>query len=412
MESKETVENNEELNINKKKTKNETEREDINRTEKTDSNINETKKDENEKETKKEEIKKEKVPIVPYKIGDSSYQEKLLTALRKQNKLRPKYLFSQDFKDITENITELEKKEQSKDEKEEEEDFRAMDVDKEEKIALNRYKESSFSGTTILQDPYALFAGAEQVYIDQYYKISDLFVICPIYFNYRISLEYRVSQENDEQQKFEAYHLFTTKEITPACSHNFLPNQSRQIDINIFNYIVEPKEKEMQKFITIRKPCRCAFSCFCACCTRPIFEVVTPIETLGKIIEIRTLCDPVLHVLDVNDNIIYIISTKCCQCGYFLRDSFCDNRKCARCMFIISDKNNNGIGKIFKDHRSGKRIQPDYDQMVITYPAEASCQEKILILCASLSIEYLYFQNMTNIKRCNGIPKYLNTPPY
>lgn len=412
MESKETVENNEELNINKKKTKNETEREDINRTEKTDSNINETKKDENEKETKKEEIKKEKVPIVPYKIGDSSYQEKLLTALRKQNKLRPKYLFSQDFEDITENITELEKKEQSKDEKEEEEDFRAMDVDKEEKIALNRYKESSFSGTTILQDPYALFAGAEQVYIDQYYKISDLFVICPIYFNYRISLEYRVSQENDEQQKFEAYHLFTTKEITPACSHNFLPNQSRQIDINIFNYIVEPKEKEMQKFITIRKPCRCAFSCFCACCTRPIFEVVTPIETLGKIIEIRTLCDPVLHVLDVNDNIIYIISTKCCQCGYFLRDSFCDNRKCARCMFIISDKNNNGIGKIFKDHRSGKRIQPDYDQMVITYPAEASCQEKILILCASLSIEYLYFQNMTNIKRCNGIPKYLNTPPY
>lgn len=412
MESKETVENNEELNINKKKTKNETEREDINRTEKTDSNINETKKDENEKETKKEEIKKEKVPIVPYKIGDASYQEKLLTALRKQNKLRPKYLFSQDFEDITENITELEKKEQSKDEKEEEEDFRAMDVEKEEKIALNRYKESSFSGTTILQDPYALFAGAEQVYIDQYYKISDLFVICPIYFNYRISLEYRVSQENDEEQKFEAYHLFTTKEITPACSHNFLPNQSRQIDINIFNYIVEPKEKEMQKFITIRKPCRCAFSCFCACCTRPVFEVVTPIETLGKIIEIRTLCDPVLHVLDVNDDIIYIISTKCCQCGYFLRDSFCDNRKCARCMFIISDKNNNGIGKIFKDHRSGKRIQPDYDQMVITYPAEASCQEKILILCASLSIEYLYFQNMTNIKRCNGIPKYLNTPPY
>jgi hypothetical protein len=392
------------VNIKKKKSRNESEREEFNRDEKTNSMVNDAKKDELEKKPKEE--------IIPYKIEDSSYQNKLLTALKKQNKLRPKYLFSQDFEDITENITKLEQKEKTKDEQDEEEDFRVFDIEKEEKAALTKYKESSSSGTTVLQDPYALFSGAEQVYIDQYYKISDLFVICPLYFNYRISLEYRVSGEKDEESKYEAYHLFTTKEITPICSHNFLSNQSRQIDINIFNYIVEPKDKEMQKFITIRKPCRCAFSCFCACCTRPIFEVVTPIEKLGKIIEIRTLCDPVLHVLDANDEIIYILSTKCCQYGYCLRDSFCDNRKCARCIFLIADKDNNCVGKILKDHRSGKRIQPDYDQMVITYPPEASCQEKILLMCASLAIEYLYFQNMTNYKRCNGIPKYLNIPPY
>ena len=392
------------VNIKKKKSRNESEREEFNRDEKTNSMVNDAKKDELEKKPKEE--------IIPYKIEDSSYQNKLLTALKKQNKLRPKYLFSQDFEDITENITKLEQKEKTKDEQDEDEDFRVFDIEKEEKAALTRYKESSSSGTTALQDPYALFSGAEQVYIDQYYKISDLFVICPLYFNYRISLEYRVSGEKDEEPKYEAYHLFTTKEITPICSHNFLSNQSRQIDINIFNYIVEPKDKEMQKFITIRKPCRCAFSCFCACCTRPIFEVVTPIEKLGKIIEIRTFCDPVLHVLDVNDEIIYILSTKCCQCGYLLRDSFCDNRRCARCIFLIADKDNNCVGKILKDHRSGKRIQPDYDQMVLTYPPEASCQEKILLMCASLAIEYLYFQNMTNYKRCNGIPKYLNSPPY
>ena len=266
------------INLNKKKSRNETERDDINKDEKTNSMINDSKKEENEKKPKEE--------IVPYKIEDSSYKNKLLTALKKQNRSRPKYLFSQDFEDITENITQLDQKEKTKDEQEEDEDFRVFDVEKEEKAALTKYKESSFSGTTALQDPYALFSGAEQVYIDQYYKISDLFVICPIYFNYRISLEYCVSGENEEEKKYEAYHLFTTKEITPICSHNFLPNQSRQIDINIFNYIVEPKEKEMQKFITIRKPCRCAFSCFCACCTRPVFEDATPIETLGKITDV------------------------------------------------------------------------------------------------------------------------------
>ena len=28
----------------------------------------------------------------------------------------------------------------------------------------------------------------------------------------------------------------------------------------------------------------------------------------------------------------------------------------------------------------------------------------------ALALEYLYFQNMTNIKRCNGKPKFQNSP--
>ena len=145
----------EELNINlkKKKSRNETERNEINRDDNTNSIVNDTKKDESEKKTEEE--------IIPYKIDDS-YQKKLLTALKKQNKFRPKYLFSQDFEDITENITKLEKEEKTKDEEEGEEDFRILDTEKEEKAALTKYKESSSSGTTVLQDPYALFAGAEQ----------------------------------------------------------------------------------------------------------------------------------------------------------------------------------------------------------------------------------------------------------
>ena len=383
------------LTINKNKTRTETEREDL-------------KKDEKEKEKEK---KKEKTPIIPYKV-DNSYQNKLLSALKKQNRLRPKYLFSQDFEDITEDKTKLDNEEKAKDEKQNAEDEKAQQNESEDKKALDSYKQSSISGTTIIQDPYALFSGAEQAYIDQYYKISDLFVICPLYFNYRISLEYCVSGQGVEPRKLEAYHLFTTKEITPSCSHNCLSNQSREIDVNIFNYIVDPKEKEMQKFVTIKKACRCALSCFCACCSRPTFQVETPIEQLGKIVEIRTICDPVLHVLDINDDIIYIIKASCCQCGYCLRDACCNNHKCAECEFIIYDKNNNGKGKIKKVHRSGKQVQPDYDQLIITFPPDGSCQDKILIMCATIAIEYLYFQNLSNSRRCSGVPKYLNIPPY
>ena len=371
-------------------------------------NLKSSKKNETEQNLKEEEKKKERVEIVPYKV-DSSYKNNLIAALKKQNQLRPTNLFIIDHEDITENINKLEKDQETKEKKEEKAELEAETKNLEDRTSLSKYKESSFAGKTLLQDPYALFSGAEQVYIDQFYKLSDLFVICPLYYNYRISLEYCVSQQ---EGKYEAYHLFNTKEVSPSCSHNCMPNQSREIDINLFNYIVDPKEeKAMQKFLTIRKPCRCALSCLCACCSRPTFLVESLIEPLGSIIDIRTLFDPIIHILDVNDDVIFVISASCCQCGYCLRDSCCDARKCATCEFIIYDKDKkNKIGKIFKDHRGGKKIKPDYDQIVITYPPEISCQEKILIMCGALAIEYLYFQNLTNTKRCNGAPKYLNTP--
>ena len=282
--------------------------------------------------------------------------------------------------------------------------------EKEIKTFLNSYRDSTFAGETLLQDPYALFYGAEQAYIDQFYKLSDLFVICPLYFNYRISLEYCISGDSQEK-KYEAYHLFNTKEISPKCSHNCCSNQLREIDINIFNFIVDPKDRKIQKFISMKKPCRCAISCFCACCSRPTYIVETPVESIGKIIELRTCCDPIVQILDINDDVIYNITTNCSNCGFCLRDKCCDNRICASCEFLIYDKEKkNPIGKIIKDHRSGKKTKPDYDQLVVTFPPNCSCQEKILITCATLALEYLYFQKMTNLKRCSGNPKFINTP--
>ena len=187
------------------------------------------------------------------------------------------------------------------------------------------------------------------------------------------------------KKKYASYHLFNTKEISPSLSHTFCPNQFREIDINIYNFIVEPKDKQVQKFITIRKPWRCALSCFCACCSRPTFIVETPIEKLGTILELRTICDPIVKILDAKDNPINAITTKCNDCGYFMRDECCNARRWAKCLFLILDAEQKQImGKIQKDHRSGKRIKPDYDQIVVVFPLNVSCEDKILIMCAAL----------------------------
>ena len=409
--SEETEDKPEKLKIKSKSQKAESERDDLTKKQATEEELKEDT-DREKKETKKQVqkvTKKEKLPIIPYKI-DPSYQEKLITALKKHN-TRPKSLMAPDNDDIRENIGELVRKEAVQEKLDEVDELKAELREKEIQTFLNKYKESAFSGNTLVQDPYALFSGAQKVYIDQFYKLSDLFILCPYYFSYRISLEYCISGENSEEKKYEAYHLFNTKEFTPSILHDCFPNQARQININIFNFIVDPKERDVQKFITMTKPCRCAVSCFCACCTRPTFIVETPIEEIGRIVETRTLCDPVVQILDINNDVIYNIITDCSDCGYCCRDHFCDSRRCAICEFIIYDGQGiNKLGKIKKDHRSGKLIKPDYDQMEITYPAICSCQDKILIMCAALAIEYLYFQNMTNIKRCNGRPKFINTP--
>ena len=372
---------------------------------------------ENKEEKKSEDLlqtidKKVKLPIVPYKISES-YPQTLLNILKRNDRLRPKSLLAPEMGDITRTIDDLVKDEERQLKIEELEDKNKENKERDDKIHLSSYKQSTNDGNgkTVLQDPFALFYGAEVAYIDQFYKLSDLFVICPLYLNYRISLEYCIG-ETDGKKEYAAYHLFNTKETSPPCSHDCCANQAREIDLNIFNFTLEPEEKKrrIQKFVTIKKGCRCAFSCLCACCSRPTFVVDTPIDPLGKIIETRTVCAPIIHIQDINEDIIYVITTNGNNCGFCCRDQCCDNRKCASCEFLIYDgEMKNTIGTIKKDHKSGRKMMPDYDQLKVVFPPGISCQDKILLVCASLVIEYLYFQNFSNTKRCRGAPRFLNS---
>ena len=359
-----------------------------------------------EEKKKKEELalltQKMKFPIKPYEVS-KSHSGKLLAALAKGKNLRPKVLLCPETDDITAAIDLLDDKEQDQYKREEAEDKNFENNDREDKIFQTNCKESSIKGNNDISDPMALFAGAQKVYIDQFYKLSDLFIICPLYFNYRISLQYSSSDDT-------AYHLFNTKEVSPLCSHNICANQAREIDINIFNFIVDPKNplKTVQKFVTLKKGCRCAFCCFCACCSRPTFSVNSLCDEVGYIVEAMG-CDPVIQVLDINKDLVYEVKTKYCDCGFCLRDHCCDARKCAKCQFIIYDKNQKSVGVLTKDHRSGKKVKPDYDQLTVVFPPDASCQEKVLLTCSALVIEYLYFQHMTNNKRCCGNPRFINS---
>ena len=163
----------------------------------------------------------------------------------------------------------------------------------------------------------------------------------------------------------------------------------------------------MEPFLYIRKNYRCAISCFCACCSRPSFSVISQTTKFGKIVELRTIGDPIINIYDDNGALIYIISCKGCSYGFCCADFFCGSQKCASCDFFIYNKDKSEIlGQITKSHRSGNKKGPDYDQLVVEFPKEASCQNKVLLMSAGLAILYLYYQNNTNRSRCFGNPLY------
>ena len=414
----------------------------------------ETKKDEKKdekndekKEEKKDEKKEEKKKITGQQLlnehvtqviksefeeeedvyeVDDTFLERLLEALKKGGILRPTKLF--DGSDIDIITTEKDQKKENEDKKnkeiKEEQKIKEEDAKKIEKIKndseKNEKKEENNNHNKTLRsedfsllkiekrlsnkmpirsidDDLAKFAHCTKVYIDQFYKISDMFVICPLYYNYRISLEYN--------NPGEAYYLFDSIDLSPNCSHNFCPNQAKSVNMEIGSLGIGKGIRHT--FAKFEKPYRCACLFLCACCTRPTLNVfINDNEKIGFIREIRTACDPTLFVFSKNNTLKFKIVGSCCQCGYCCRDLCCG--MCNEAKFNIyhgRDFNEEKPeGFITKFKCSGNKVKPDYEQITIIYPTQANCCDKVLILAAAFFITILYYQNINNSKRCNGGP--------
>ena len=367
---------------------------------------------------------------------DDTYLERLLEALKKEGVLRPTALFDGSDIDIITNEKDQkkEKENQKKEELKEEQKIKESDIKKTENLKkeleknqkkleeeqkekknqnevnthnrnlsseelspLNIKNKSSQKPIRTLDDNLAKFYHCTKVYIDQYYKISDMFVLCPLYYNYRISLEYN--------NPGEAYYLFDSIDLSPTCSHNFCPNQAKSVNMEIGSLGIGKGIRET--FATFQKPYRCACLFLCACCTRPTLNVfINGNEKIGFIREIRTACDPTMFVFSKNNTLKFKIVGSCCQCGYCCRDLCCG--MCNEAKFSIyhgRDFNEEKPeGFISKYKCSGNKVKPDYEQITIIYPTRANCYDKVLLLAATFFISILYYQNINNSKRCNGRP--------
>ena len=95
------------------------------------------------------------------------------------------------------------------------------------------------------------------------------------------------------------------------------------------------------------------------------------------------------YIFDNNNILKYTINADCCQCGYLCANSFYG--KLSDCLFEINDSNGvNGIIK--KMPARGLQIVSDADSYDIKFPTTATPSEKLLIILATILIDYMFFE--------------------
>lgn len=114
----------------------------------------------------------------------------------------------------------------------------------------------------------------------------------------------------------------------------------------------------------------------------------------GKVIEPCKCCDPAFDIYDENNNLKYVISGECCQCGLCCKSlgKFYETR------FEIYSVNdgNSGISKgsiVRKIPNLVNALFTDADNFDVNFPSNATEYDKLMIIGATLMIDYEYFED-------------------
>lgn len=200
--------------------------------------------------------------------------------------------------------------------------------------------------------------------------------------------------------------LFTCKEESGCCERMYCRGDSRPFKMMV-KHVTNPlvlDESMMNTFCVFDRP----FKCTCYCLDRPKITGSYKSESgtkFGSITQPWTYCDPQFVIKDLNKEPQFVVHGDCCQCGLICGDSW---GKCADVMFGIYPINcsnyemKNSVGQI-KKVSSGllQELFTDSDNFEIMFPINSSPEEKLLMIGATLLIDYRFFEDTQDPNKKN-----------
>lgn len=189
--------------------------------------------------------------------------------------------------------------------------------------------------------------------------------------------------------------LFKCKEQSTQCQRCCVHPSVRSFNMKMKHIVTSALNNDDYKklFATFEKP----FKCTSFCCARPqmIGQFAHNKEVFGKVKDVYTCCDPLIHVLNKDNTVRYRITGDCSQCSFFCRGC-CG--KMFETMFSIyngtgSIKGAKPIGQIKRQIAKIEYLITDADSYEIVFPEEASSEEKLILISAVLMLDYQYYES-------------------
>lgn len=255
----------------------------------------------------------------------------------------------------------------------------------------------------IVSDPMIALAQTTVCFVKQHIELLEIVTGCETPNRYSVFAKNNLGQ---------TVLLFKCKEESECCTRTYCRGDSRPFKMKV-KHISNPNVDDdfMNTFALFNRP----FQCTCCCLARPELTGTYKDEfgaQIGKITEPCTLCDPHLDITDSKGNLKYKIHGDCCQCGFCCRSDVCG--KCSDVIFPIFAANvtdyniNNKIGAVRKVCSGVAELISDADNFEITFPSDATPEDKLMLIGATLMIDYRYYEENPRDNKSNQVQSSIN----
>jgi len=117
-------------------------------------------------------------------------------------------------------------------------------------------------------------------------------------------------------------------------------------------------------------------------------------EYIGKIRDVWTCCNIVLEIFGDDGQMRFIVEASCCQLGFHFK---CPFDACETIDFEIKSPSGEIISTLQKKSPGCVAAAvTDADNFAVHFPAKATKEDKVLIMAATMLLDYRYFEEKPN----------------
>jgi hypothetical protein len=187
--------------------------------------------------------------------------------------------------------------------------------------------------------------------------------------------------------------LFKCKEKSGCCAKQFMSGDCRPFQVKI-NLVDDSEELDNEPFLLLDRPCKCTYYCF----NRPEMTVTYvedgKSEFVGKIRDPWTCCNIINEIYDKDNNLKYKIDGSCLQIGMHMKGPF---ECCETIDFDIQSPSGEVISTLQKRSPGcAKAMLSDADNFAVNFPANATKEDKALIMASVIFLDFRYFEEKPN----------------